>query len=158
MVGLSKIVTVLVTAMAVLCLAGIAGPAFAQTYSDPMYGGKGIASSNVGMGKGIPQTANMAANANAGMSKGGYGGGYSAAPSAYGSTAANVGGYGGKGIASSNVGMGKGIPQTANVGANANAGLSKGVSKGGYGGYGMDMGFSPYGLGCGCGSCGFGWC
>ena len=102
MVGLSKIVTVLVTAMAVLCLAGIAGPAFAQTYSDPMYGGKGIASSNVGMGKGIPQT--------------------------------------------------------ANVGANANAGLSKGVSKGGYGGYGMDMGFSPYGLGCGCGSCGFGWC
>ncbi len=85
MVGLSKIVTVLVTVMAVLCLAGFTVPAFAQTYSDPMYGGKGIPSTsnmgaNVGMGKGIPQTANVGANANVGlgkgMGKGGYGGGY----------------------------------------------------------------------------------
>jgi hypothetical protein len=110
MVGLSKIVTVLVTVMAVLCMAGIAGPALAQSYG----------------GKGIPQTANVGANANMGMGK--------SIPQA------------------ANVGMGKSIPQAANVGANANMGLGKGMSKGegygGYGGYGMDMGtYGAYGLG-----------
>ena len=84
MVGLSKIVTVLVTVMAVLCLSGFAATAFAQSY-----GGKGIpstsnigANTGMGMGKGIPQTANVGANANVGlgkgMGKGGYGGGYGA--------------------------------------------------------------------------------
>jgi hypothetical protein len=122
MVGLSKIVTVLVTVMAVLCMAGIAGPALAQSYG----------------GKGIPQTANVGANANMGMGK--------SIPQA-----ANVGM--GKSIPqAANVGMGKGMPQTANVGANANMGLGKGMSKGegygGYGGYGMDMGtYGAYGLG-----------
>ena len=84
MVGLSKILTVLVTAMAVLCLTGFAAPALAQSY-DPMYGGKGIPSTsnmgaNMGMAKGMPQAANVGANANVGLGKGMSkgGGGYGA--------------------------------------------------------------------------------
>ncbi len=115
--GLRKTVTVLVTVMAVLGLAGIASPAFAQ-----MYGDKGM--SNMGM-KGMPQTANIGANekgmpqANVPMGKG--------MPQT-----ANLG----KGMPA-NIPMGKGMPQTANVAANANMGLGKGMGKGGYGG---DMG------------------
>jgi hypothetical protein len=97
MVGLSKIVTVLVTVMAVLCLAGFASPAFAQAFGGkgipgtsnlganmakgiPQAAnlGKSVPQANIPMGKGIPQAANMAANANLGlgkgMGKGGYGG------------------------------------------------------------------------------------
>ena len=88
MVGLSKIVTLLVTVMAVLCLAGFTAPALAQTYGD-----KGMpTTSNVGMGKGMPSTANMGANMGLGkgMGKGGYGGGYGG----YGMDMGLYGGYG----------------------------------------------------------------
>lgn len=107
--GLRKMATLLAAVMVVACLIGIATPAFAQ-----MYGGKGM-----------PQAANIGANANMGMGK--------SIPQA-----SNLGL--GKGMPQANVPMGKGIPQAANVGANANMGLGKGMGKGG--GYSSEMGFS----------------
>jgi hypothetical protein len=139
MVGLSKIVTLLATTMVVLCLVGIANPAFAQSFG----------------GKGIPQASNMGANVNAnmGLSKAANAGGMSKSmPMAneggmskaanaggmdkYGSSnmGANVGGMA-KSVPQANMGMSKGIPQSSNMGANANAnagGMSKGMTKGGY--------------------------
>ncbi len=66
--GLSKIVTLLATAMVVLCLVGIATPAFAQDISSKgMANAKGMPQANA---KGMPQ-ANANANAGKGMAKGG---------------------------------------------------------------------------------------
>jgi hypothetical protein len=75
--------TLLKTAMIVLCLIGVATPAFAQMYGDP----KGIpmesnmgANANMGMSKSIPMGKSMPESTNMGMGKGmaksdmGYGG------------------------------------------------------------------------------------
>jgi len=108
--GLRKMATLLTAVMVVACLIGIATPAFAQ-----MYGGKGM-----------PQAANIGANANMGMGK--------SIPQV-----SNLG----KGMPQANVPMGKGIPQAANFGANANMGLGKGMGQGGGYGFGSsEMGFS----------------
>jgi hypothetical protein len=162
MVGLRKIVTLLATTMVVLCLVGIASPAFAQSF-----GGKDIpkaanmganANANMGMSKGMPManqggmSKGMPMANQGGMSKGmpmANQGGMSKAANAggmdkYGSSnmGANVGGMA-KSMPQANMGMSKGMPLSSNMGANANAnanagGMSKGMTKGGYGG--SDMG------------------
>ena len=116
MARISKIVTLLTTAMVVLCLVGIATPAFAQ-----YYGGKGIPASNANIAAnqgGLSKSANVAAD-QGGLSK-------------TANVAANQGGLG-KGLGKSG-GYGGDISYGSNAGANYGAnqgGLSKTANQGG---------------------------